>query len=208
MIFLLAAMLPFLNISGQKDPAAQKVLDRFSAKALNASSVSMDFEIITSDHSAGKADTLPGSVVISGDKYKLSLPDNIVWFNGQFSWSYLPAEKEVTITKPGKQDEVFMSKPSSVFTMYKKGYKIRLLEEKENAWTIDLYPGDLKSNLIHIRLSIDKNTFALNNLEYKQKDGVTRFLRIRNFDLAKKPEQSFFNYPSDKLKGIEVIDMR
>lgn len=208
MIFLAAVILPFLTISGQKDPAAIKVLDQFSSKSLSAPSVNMDFDILTRDQSAGTVDTLPGSVVISGDKYKLTLPNNIVWFNGQISWSYLPAEKEVTITKPGKQDEVFMSKPSSVFTMYKKGYKTRLLEEKENTWIIDLYPEDLKSNLIHIRLSIDKKTLALNNLEYKQKDGVTRFLRVNNFDLTKKPEQSSFSYPADKFRGVEVIDMR
>jgi outer membrane lipoprotein-sorting protein len=208
MIILTAVMLPFFTISAQKDQAAVKVLDRFSSKALNAPSVSMDFDIVTIDQSAGKTDTLSGSVLISGNRYQLTLPDNLIWFNGEISWSYLPAEKEVTISKPGKQDEIFMSKPSSVFTMYKKGYKIRLLEEKENAWIIDLYPEDFKSNLIHVRLTIDKSTLGLNNLEYKQKDGITKFVRIRNFDLSKKTETSIFNFPKEKFKGVEVIDMR
>ena len=89
-------------------------------------------------------DTITGSVILSKDSYKLDLPDNIIWYNGKTSWSYLPAEREVTITEPDKDDDSFQSRPSSIFTMYKSGYKCRLLQEKTNSWLIDLYPEDTK----------------------------------------------------------------
>ncbi len=54
---------------------------------------------------------LTGSVILSKDNYRLDLPDNIIWFNGETSWSYLPAEKEVTITKPDKKDDSFREPP-------------------------------------------------------------------------------------------------
>jgi hypothetical protein len=92
--------------------------------------------------------------------------------------------------------------------MYKKGYKIRMIDETSNYYIIDLYPEDLKSNLIHVRLSINKASLALNNLEYKQKDGITRTLIVKKYDLTKKPDPSLFIYPKDKFKGVEVIDMR
>lgn len=205
--FLISLLLT-IKVSGQKDAEALRILDKFSSTALNAPSVSMNFDLVTNDQAEKTTDTLSGSVVIDGDKYKLEIPNNIIWFNGEISWSYLQAEKEVTITKPGKNEDAFQSKPSSVFTMYKKGYKVRLLDDKGSSYTIDLYPEDLKSDLVHVRLSINKTSMVLNTLEYKQKDGIVRTLSVKNYDLTKKTESSFFMYPKDQFKGVEIVDMR
>ncbi len=206
-VFLVMFLLT-LRVSAQKDTEALRILDKFSSSALNAPSISMVYDLVTNNQAEKSIDTLRGSVVLSGDKYRLDLPDNIIWFNGEISWSYLPVEKEVTITKPGKQNEEFLSKPSSVFTIYKKGYKVRLLDDKGSSYIIDLYPEDLKSNLVHIRLSINKISAALNTLEYKQKDGVVNTLFVKDYTLNKIIEPSFFIYPKERFKGVEIIDMR
>ena len=208
LISFLAILLLALNVSGQNDPEAVKILDRFSSTALNAPSVSMNFDLITRDQAENRTDTLSASAVISNNSYRLELPDNIIWFNGEISWSYLPVEKEVTITRPGKDDESFQSRPASVFTMYKKGYKVRLLEDKGSSFIIDLYPENLKSDLIHVRLSINKTSLALNNLEYKQKDGVIRTILVKDYNLKRKTDSAFFTFPKDQFKGVEIIDMR
>ena len=61
------------------------------------------------------------------------------------SWSYLIAEKEVTINKADKKDNSFQNRPSAIFSMYKEGYKCRLIEDKPDLAIIDLYPEDIKS---------------------------------------------------------------
>ena len=146
-----------LQISAQEDPESVSILDRFSENALHAPSVMMKFNLVTTNQTDNSSDTLSGSVIISKDKYKLELPDNIIWFNGETSWSYLPDEKEVTITKADKKDNSFQSRPSLIFTTYKKGYKTRLIEEKANSYIIDLYPEDIKGELLRIRLTIGKS---------------------------------------------------
>lgn len=197
-----------LNASGQKDTEAVRILDKFSSSALGAPSVSMKFNLISTDLTENKNDTLSGSIVISNNKYKLELPDNTIWFNGDISWSYLPVEKEVTITKPDRKDDSFKSKPSAVFTMYKKGYKSRLIEERSDSYIIDLYPEDIKSDFIRVRLSIGKSPMNLKSLEYKKKDGLVIKLSIKDYNLKTKPDPSFFTFSPEKFKGVEVIDMR
>jgi outer membrane lipoprotein-sorting protein len=200
----------FINliVSGQDDRAAISILDKFSSKAHGAPSVSMKFDIISNDQAENKTDTLSGSVIISNNQYKLDLPDNIIWFNGEISWSYLTAEKEVTITKPDKRDNSFQSRPSSIFSMYKKGYKSRLIEENSEKYIIDLYPDDIKSDLIRVRLSIGKPLMNLISLEYKKRDGLVMTVTVKEYNLKVKPEPAFFTFPSDRFKGVEVIDMR
>ncbi len=143
----------------------------------------MKFNLVTLNQTDNTNDSLAGSIILSKDKYKLDLPDNIVWFNGETSWSYLPAEKEVTITKADKKDNSFQNRPSLIFSMYKKGYKSRLIEEKSDSYIIDLYPEDIKSDLLRVRLTIGKPHLNLISLEYKKKDGIIITLRVRNIIL-------------------------
>jgi len=197
-----------LKAIGQNDPAAVKIMDKFSANALEAPSVSMKFKLITIDQMENTNDTLSVSIILSKDKYKLDLPDNTIWFNGATSWSYLPDEKEVTITKADKKDNSFQNKPSEIFSMYKSGYKCRLIEESSRSYIIDLYPEDIKNNLMRVRLTIGKSLMNLESLEYKRRDGIVINLDIQEYNLRIKPNQNTFVFQPENYKGIEVIDMR
>jgi outer membrane lipoprotein carrier protein len=208
----LIIVLPFLlnafAASGQNDPKAINILDKFSAEASSAPSVSIKFLLITNDQTENARDTTEGSVILCKDNYRLDLPDNKVWFNGETSWSYLPEEKEVTIIKPDKKDNSFQNRPSSIFTMYREGYKCRLVEEKSESWLIDLYPEDLKSELIRVRLIIAKPSLNLRSFEYKRRDGITVTLVVKEYSLRQVPEPGMFIFYPEKYKGVEVIDMR
>jgi outer membrane lipoprotein-sorting protein len=206
--FILLFLLLVMNTAAQNDPKATIILDKFSSKASTAPSVSMKFLFIKVDQVQNSIDTVAGSVILSKNSYKLDLPDNIIWFNGVTSWSYLTAEEEVTITEPDKKDNSFPNRPSQIFTMYKEGFKSRLLEEKTDSYLIDLYPTDLKSELIRVRLTIAKPSLDLKTFEYKMRDGVTITLAVTEYNLTRTPEPGFFNFTPEKHKGVEIIDMR
>lgn len=206
LIFLLS--LTLIPLSAQNDQEAISILDKFADKALKAPSVSMKFEMITLNQTDKTKDSLAGSIILNKDKYKLDLPDNIVWFNGETSWSYLPAEKEVTITKADKKDNSFQSRPSLVFSMYKKGYKSRLVDERSDLYLIDLYPEDIKGDLLRVRLTIGKPLLDLISLEYKRRDGIIITLRVNEYNLNVKPDAGTFIFNPEKFRDAEVIDMR
>jgi len=192
----------------QNDPEALKILDRFSARAMSAPAVAMEFSLETVDQVEGTNNTIKGSIIISKDRYRLDMTDNIIWFDGETSWSYLPAEKEVTIANRDRKDNSFLTKPSSVFSIYKKGYKTRLVEEKTDSYLIDLYPDALDCDHVRIRISINKPSSDLKGIEYKYKNGVTVFLTIKEYDLTQNPDNSAFVFQTEKYKGVEIIDMR
>jgi outer membrane lipoprotein-sorting protein len=208
--FLIGCTLVFIFLTAypQNDREAVKILDRFSELALTAPSVSIKFDMETIDQAEGTNATVSGSILLSKDKYILDIPDNTIWFNGETSWSYLPAEKEVTIAKPDKKDDSFLSKPSSVFSIYKKGYKLRLLEEKADSYLIDLYPETLDSDHVRIRINIAKTSLDLKSIEYRYKNGVTVILTVKEYDLKQNPDNSVFIFHPEKYKGVEINDMR
>ncbi len=197
-----------ISLSGQSDPQAIKILDKFSSAALASPSVSMKFSLITINQMENINDTINGSIIMAKDQFKLDLPDNTTWFNGSATWNYLKAEKEVTITKPDKKDDSFMSRPSAIFSIYKKGYKTRFVEDNANSSIVDLYPDDIKSDLVRIRLSIGKSGTDLIGAEYKRKDGIVVFLVVKEYNLKIKPEPGTFTFNPQNFKGVEIIDMR
>lgn len=207
-LFGFISILLTINALGQNDPKAITVLDKFSSVASSAPSVSMKFLLITVDQIENTKDTLAGSVILSKDSYKLDLPDNIVWFNGETSWSYLPAEQEVTITKPSKKDNSFQSQPSLIFSMYKKGYKTRLIEEKQDSYMIDLYPVDIKNDIIRVRLLLEKPSLVLKSFEYKKRDGIIITLLVNDYNLKEVPDPGIFTFPQGKYKDADIVDMR
>lgn len=204
----IALLLIQLSLAAQNDDEAVKILDRFSHAALSSPSVAMLFDLETIDQAKGTDNKITGTIIISKDRYRLELPDNIIWFDGETSWSYLPAEKEVTISKPGKKDDSFQSKPSAVFSLYKKDYKVRLLEEKESSYLIDLYPEKLDSDHVRIRLNIGKPALDLKGVEYKYKNGITVMLTVKGYDLKQVPDNNTFIFQAARYKGVEINDMR
>jgi outer membrane lipoprotein carrier protein len=206
--FLLVILAEAAFAQGQNDAQAVKILDSFSSGASKAPSISMVFRMITTDLTENRSDTVNGSIILSRDKYKLILDENIVWYNGETIWSYLTAEKEVTITKPDKKDHSFQNRPSEIFSMYKSGYKSRLIEEKPDSYLVDLYPEDIKSDLVRVRLSINKQNLSLKNLEYKRKDGLVVTLLISEYDLKQKPDPDTFVFKAENYKGVDINDMR
>jgi outer membrane lipoprotein carrier protein len=207
-LLFLAALLDVAFVNGQNDSQAMRILDNFSSKASKAPSVSMVFRMVTTDLTENTSDTLNGSIILSKNKYKLALGDNIVWYNGETIWSYLTAEKEVTITRPDKKDHSFQNHPSEIFSMYKSGYKSRLIEEKSDSYIIDLYPDDIKSDLVRVRLAIKRSDFSLINMEYKRRDGLAITLHISEYNLKQKPDSDTFVFKAEKYKGAEINDMR
>jgi outer membrane lipoprotein carrier protein len=196
------------GLFGQSDPEANKILDKLSAAASVAPSVSMKFLLITISEIERINDTIDGTLIMAKDQYRLEFPDNITWFNGSATWSYLKAEKEVTITKPDKKDDSFLSKPSAIFTLYKKGYKTRLIEENGNSFIVDLYPEDIKTDLVRIRLAVGKSGTDLISVEYKRKDGLTAYIVVNEYNLKTKPDPATFVFNPQNYKGVEIIDMR
>ena len=208
LLLFIATLSETVVAQGQNDPQAIRILDSFSSNAYGAPSVSMVFRMISTDLIENRSDTLDGSIILCRDSYKLILEDNIVWYNGETNWNYLSAENEVTITSPDKKDQSFQNRPSEIFSMYKSGYKSRLMEDKSDTYIIDLYPEDIKSDLVRVRLSIKKPDLTLIRMEYKRSDGLVVTLQISEYNLKRKPEPDTFVFQAGKYKGVEIIDMR
>lgn len=196
------------SIYSQKDPEARLILDAFSEPALSAPAVSMKFKLRVEDKIEQTSRESEGQVIIQDDMYKLELPDNIIWFDGNATWNLAPQVKEVTVTLPDPGDNTFLTSPSSLFDMYREGFKYRLTGESEEAYVIDLYPEDpADTEFSIIRLVIDRQ-HRLVSAEYKRKDGIELFVEITEYSLDNEYASDHFTFDPEAYPGVDIIDMR
>lgn len=193
--------------SAQQDPVAGKILERFSEKALQAPAVTMVFTITLTDAMEGTSESIDGTIEISGNRYRITIPDNIIWYNGSTVWTYTPDYNEVTITDPDTTTSLFITNPSALFSLHREGYKYRLMEETAAGSVVDLYPGDINTDFSRIRLLIGRDG-SLAETEYKRKDGITLFLKVTSYDLGKSYPDSWFSFDRASYPNAEIIDMR
>ena len=73
---------------------------------------------------------------------------------------------------------------------------------------VDLYPEDIKSDLVRIRLAIGKSGSDLMGAEYKMKDGIIVYLVVNEYSLKTKPDPATFTFNPQNYIGVEIIDMR
>ena len=197
-----------VTVAAQKDPEAVRVLTEFSRKATSAPSVKIDFDITAYDAQEDEETEMSGNAVIKGDSYRLTLPDNLIWNDGKAVWNYTPEVKEVAVTAPDPSDESFIARPSLLFSMHEKGYKVRLIGQDASEWIIDLYPEDININLVRIRVAVGKSLYDLKSAEYRTKEGMTVTITVKKYDLSFRPPAGYFTFNTADYKGVEVIDMR
>ncbi len=200
-------LIPALQALAQKDPVAGSILEKFSEKALSSPSITISFSLVTRDEVNSEENNTKGILAIKKNLYKLEMADNIVWFDGKSVWTLTPDVDEVTVTYPDTSGASFLSSPEKLFTLYREGYKYRLLEEKAGGSIIDLYPEDFDAEFVRIRLLITSD-YKLSEAEYKRKDGYSMIISIDDYSLNKKYDDNYFTFDRSKYKNVDIIDMR
>jgi len=217
-IILLPFSLFFLLfcVYGQNDARSQKIIDDMTAKFKTYPSVSLSFSATTT-HWQDQSETLQeGKLWLKSNKYKLELPDFVLYFDGSKIYQYISEVNEVNVTKPDpdEEDENFqLLNPQSYFNLSSKNFKSNLVKENtmnnRRVYEIDLYPINIKTtNFSRIRVMIEKSTLQLVYLNAIMKDGAQYALSFKPYEIPSTAlRDSFFTFNKSEHPGVEVIDL-
>jgi outer membrane lipoprotein-sorting protein len=196
----------------QQDPDAKVILDRMAEKIKQYPCIQSDFSLVIFDHKENHKNTNQGSIIIKGDKYKITSGGTTVYFNGITMWTYAEDDHEVTITEPDNQDDDFLSNPARVFAFYNRDFKYLYRGETTIDSTvmdeIDLFPRNLDQPYSRIKVFVSRNTGQLAILAAVGKDGVDYSIFLKNMVTDKVFPDAVFTFEPSKHKKITVVDMR
>jgi outer membrane lipoprotein-sorting protein len=213
-ITTLVLILLFSGIAAkaQQDDRAREVLDKLAEQTTAAPSVFVDFTISISslrDEAAGEE--FDGEIMIKGNKYRLSIMDLEIWFDGNSMYTYMPDVNEVIISDP-EEGGGLMSNPSELFTIYHEEFRYRLIDEVSHdgkrLYEIDLHPLDRNHDFHTVKLFIDRESGFIHSAVMAGKDGNRYKLDVNGFDNTKQVPDSHFDFDESDYPGVEIIDMR
>ena len=194
----------------QYDPKALEILDAMSKKYKLLTSFEANLSCNLVNETEKVNDEFKGKIVVKGDKFKLTLPEQEVINNGTTTWTYLPEAKEVNIDNfdPNSDD----INPAKIYEIYKKNFKYLYLNEEmdggEMCEVIDLVPEKKDAQFFKIKMKIAKKDKSIKSWTMFDKAGNKFKYSISKFTQNVKVDDILFSWDAKKYPGVEVIDLR
>jgi len=205
-IFIAFLTIGYLTSFAQNDPKAKKILDELSAKTKAYTSIKAEFTKTVEKKDKTK-DVQDSKIETKGSKYKLIIPGHEIYCDGKTVWDFVKEGNEVII-KDMEVDNDAIS-PSTIFTMYEKGYKYKFDGEDATTETISLFPENPDKQKFHtIKLEIDKAKKQITNVKMMMKDGTVQLYTIKSFLGNGDIPDANFTFNTKAHPGISVEDLR
>ena len=208
-LILILSMLVTLITAQTKDQKAVSLLDEVSAKTKSYKSVKADFSYKMENKQAKINEEKQGTLLLSGDKYRLTVAGQVVISDGKTIWTFIEESNEVQINNLENKDDALT--PSRLLTSYNANYKAKILTDKtqtdSNIETIELLPNTGK-NFTKAIVAIDKTRKQVSVFSLYDKNGNVFTYKILKFQTDFPVNPGDFTFDKTKFPGVEVIDMR
>lgn len=204
-----------ITLLAQNDPKAESILKKVSETNKAYTDISVDFSYTLENKKADVNDTRDGSLVLSGNKFRLQLMGQDIYSDGSIVWYVMKEDEEVHV----KSVEEFKAEtdldPANIFSQYDKGFKSKFHADEDFAGkavsVVDLFPEDPgKKPYSRVRLAVDKKT---NHIVYSKtfgKDGTDYQLEVKSMKTNAGISSDLFTYNEAKFEseGYDVVDFR
>ncbi|MCD8317859.1 MAG: hypothetical protein LUC45_02945 [Paraprevotella sp.] len=210
-IILLAALgLTYGMAQAQISPDAKTVLDATAAHFTQNGGVKATFK--ADNFVKGKMQgSAEGTMLIQGEKFQMTTPDMITWYDGQTQWSYVKANEEVNVSTPTPKEQQSMN-PYAVVNLYKEGYGYQLKETTLRGkadYEVTLTAKDKKKEPHTIIINIDRSSYEPMCIRIQQRDkGQWTRISVQHFQAGQTFSASDFKFNPKDYPKAEVIDLR
>lgn len=158
-----------------------------------------------------KQKAVPGTILLKGNKFHLTTPSVITWFNGKTQWSYLPDNQEVNVSNP-TNEELQQINPYFFINIYRQGYTYTIGKtqtyKNKNIIEINLKAQQKQKEIQSITLYIDKNTYYPTYIKITDRNKNCNEIDILSMKKGLNLPENQFIFDSSKYRNVEIIDLR
>ena len=196
-----------MAVKAQFDPQAVSIIDPVSNSIIQSSGFKADFQFVIENKQEGVSENDKGSILIKNNKYKLVVLGTETYFDGKTQWVHMVEESEVNISTPDEGNGMELT-PYNIFTMYKQGFRFKIVQEDATTATIDMFPDDKSQPYFKIRLVIDKANKMFKEVASFGRDGLNTTIKIGSYQKNVNLNDAEFVYHPEKHPEVEIIDLR
>jgi len=198
-----------LSTFAQKDDKASTLLEEVSNKTKTYSSFKAGFSYSMDNKAAKIHETKTGTLLVSGDKYKVTVAGQEVFCDGEKVWTYISESNEVQINEMDTRKEAIT--PTNILTSYNANYQSRMIQDNDAAdpdlQAVELIPFS-KGNFEKVIVIIDTKLKQIKSFKLFDKSGNVFTYKVTSFQPDVPVKSSDFIFNEANYPGVEVIDMR
>ncbi len=208
-ISLVLCLLPVSALFSQNDPKAMEILNQVSKHYQEANGITATFSIETQAEN-GEEYHSQGELKMQEDKFFLSTPEILTWFDGTTQWAMLVDADEVNITTP-TEEELKAVNPYVLLQLYKNGFDCTLEGQgnSSNGKTkrVVLIPTE-ENELEKIILEIDTEKKYPVSIEMINKNSSQNKITVSSYKEKMKHPKEIFVFNKNLYPQTEIIDLR
>lgn len=195
----------------QSDPEAKRILDAVSArfKTFTVPQATFTYQV---ENAQGKPlSTKKGSVIMKGNKFKVSMDGMEIFSDGRTIWNYDKSANEVTVNNLNESGSGMT--PQKMFTnFYDKDFFYKLNGTKKvgakTVQEIELTPADKTRPYHKVYVMVDKGTNTIHSAKFLEKSGGRYSYIINSIKPKATIADTEFVFNKAKYPGVEVVDLR
>lgn len=146
-----------------------------------------------------------GNVTLQGDLYRFNYMDVEVLFDGILSYTIIPEDEEVIISKPRSNDDNEIITPSNFLTFYENGFSYEMdIAQKVRGRKIQyvkLIPMDSESELKTILIGVDTKTNNIYKVIQTGIDDTVTTITVSKMITNQSISEHFFTFDEIKFES-------
>jgi outer membrane lipoprotein carrier protein len=187
----------------------ESLLERLQQKYESIEGLRAEFtQTVTSAFDEGEPASVSGTILLSGDWYRIEVEGMINVTDGKTSWVYLPDENQMMISDM-VEDETAMS-PSDFFSEFDDTYEATVAGSERiggaRHFVIKLHPKTAESFILEATVWMRDRDDIVTQMELTNVDDTTMFFRMDNIEMNIPIDPDAFVLTPPE--GAEINDLR
>lgn len=205
-IQITALLLFGFSIQAQ-DKKAKDLLDQVTSKVRSYNNIVIDFKYSLNNAKENINQDSKGNVTMKDNQYVLNFMGVTKIFDGKKSYTIVPEDEEITISKVNEKDDNAIT-PSKMLTFFNSGYRysMDILQDVKGRKIqyIKLVPLNSKDQRKEILLGIDVQTKHIYNLIEMGKKGTKTTLTVNSFKTNQPLSKNQFIFTESKYPNYYI----
>lgn len=180
---------------------ASSILSSSANKIKAAKSLVASYVITADGH---KQD---GIMTISGERFTISSPQMVSWYDGKTQWTYTSHTGEVNVTEP-TAEELQQVNPFAIIRSFSNNYKAQLLQSPTGTKKIKLTALSPKNDIKSVTLTLNAKTLYPTRIDLTMGNRQNVAIQISAVEEGPTLPAANFRFDAKKYPGVQVVDLR
>ena len=192
---------------------ASEVLKKMNGAIESMGAMALEFSVNLG--TGVKEDYLLGSAEVQGNSFKMVSPDFEIFCDGISKWILNVNSDELTILPNDTAQTDMLENPvgflKSLSNEKSSGYKYPQKASSSadgKQWHVEMTPSAKNSLCKSLKVSLDKSSYLPRSIIYTGADGSTYEIELTTLKKMVERSGENFVFPADRMKGLQVNDLR